>query len=182
MRRTAGSDAVSELVVVSEEVARRSPGRAVVALETTLVAHGFPPGEGVDVGLESEQRVRESGAVPATVGVIDGRVRVGLARADLGRSRPRPEVRPARHRRRRRAGRGRRDHRGGTLAAARSAGIRFLGTGGLGGVHRGFPDPPAAGLGLGLGFALVTGDGVGRPAAVRRDDVLPRARCCCWWR
>ena len=52
--------------------------RAVVALETTLVAHGFPPGEGVAVGLESEARVREAGAVPATIGVLDGRVRVGL--------------------------------------------------------------------------------------------------------
>ena len=45
---------------------------AVVALETTLVAHGFPPGEGVEVGLASERAVREGGAVPATIGVLDG--------------------------------------------------------------------------------------------------------------
>jgi pseudouridine-5'-phosphate glycosidase len=49
-------------------------GRAVVALETTLVAHGFPAGEGLDVALEAERRVRGAGAVPATVGVLDGRV------------------------------------------------------------------------------------------------------------
>ena len=44
----------------------------VVALETTLVAHGFPPGEGVEVGLASEAAVRQGGAVPATIGVLDG--------------------------------------------------------------------------------------------------------------
>ena len=60
-------------------------GGAVVALETTLVAHGFPPGEGVAVGLESEAQVRAAGAVPATVGVLDGEVVVGLTEEELGR-------------------------------------------------------------------------------------------------
>jgi pseudouridylate synthase len=118
-------------------------GGAVVALETTLVAHGFPPGEGVEVGLESERRVRQAGAVPATVGVLDGAVRVGLSAAELERFGP--DARKV----------GSRDLAaaavqravgattvGGTLAAAHSAGIRFLATGGIGGVHRGFPDPP----------------------------------------
>jgi pseudouridylate synthase len=113
-------------------------GRPVVALETTLVAHGFPPGEGVGVGLESERRVREAGAVPATVGVLDGAVRVGLTGEELERFGP--DARKA----------GPRDlaacvvqHTvgattvGGTLAACRAAGIRFMGTGGIGGVHRG---------------------------------------------
>ena len=58
---------------------------AVVALETTLVAHGFPPGEGVAVGLESERQVREAGAVPATIGVLDGEIVVGLTAAELER-------------------------------------------------------------------------------------------------
>ena len=67
----------------------RSPsGGPVVALETTLVAHGFPPGEGVAVGLESERRVREAGAVPATIGVLDGRLRIGLDEAELERFGP----------------------------------------------------------------------------------------------
>ena len=112
LRRPTRLAAVSELVVVSEEVrAALDEGRAVVALETTLVAHGFPAPEGVDVGLESERRVRAAGAVPATVGVLDGRVRIGLAADDLHAVHARrTEVRRARPRRRRRAGRGRRDH------------------------------------------------------------------------
>ncbi|MDQ3066074.1 MAG: pseudouridine-5'-phosphate glycosidase, partial [Actinomycetota bacterium] len=61
------------MIHVSNEVAQAlAERRPIVALETTLVAHGFPPGEGVEVGLESERRVREAGAVPATIGVLDG--------------------------------------------------------------------------------------------------------------
>ena len=132
------------LVAVSEEVAAAlADGRAVVALETTLVAHGFPASDGVEVGLESERRVRAAGAVPATVGVLDGRIRIGLDAPDLERFTP--EARKC----------GARDLAaaavqgavgattvGGSLAAPRAAGISFLGTGGIGGVHRGFPSPP----------------------------------------
>jgi pseudouridine-5'-phosphate glycosidase len=123
------------VIRVSEEV---RDAAAVVALETTIVAHGFPPGAGVEVGLESERRVRQAGAVPATIGVVDGELRVGLAPEELERFTP--AVRKV----------GPRDLAacvvsgetgattvGGTLAAARQAGIRFMGTGGIGGVHRG---------------------------------------------
>jgi len=125
-------------------------GGAVVALETTLVAHGFPPGEGVEVGLESERQVRAAGAIPATVGVLDGEVHVGLTEEELGRFGP--FARKA----------GPRDLAasavqgaigattvGGTLAVMRAAGIRVLATGGIGGVHRGFPDPPDVSADLG---------------------------------
>jgi len=132
------------VIRLSEEVREAlAAGGAVVALETTLVAHGFPPGEGVAVGLESERQVREAGAVPATVGVLEGEVRVGLTARELERFDA--DARKV----------GPRDLAaaavqrvvgattvGGTLAAARAAGIRFLSTGGIGGVHRGFPDPP----------------------------------------
>lgn len=132
------------MIHVADEVREAlTAGGAVVALETTLVAHGFPPGEGVEVGLESERQVRAAGAVPATVGVLDGAVRVGLTAEELARFGP--DARKA----------GPRDLAasavqeavgattvGGTLAAARAAGIRVLATGGIGGVHRGFPDPP----------------------------------------
>ena len=74
------------MIEISREVAdalgRRGP---VVALETTLVAHGFPPGEGVAVGREAEQRVREAGATPATIGILEGSVRIGLSEAELDR-------------------------------------------------------------------------------------------------
>jgi len=139
------------LLDVSEEVREAlARGGAVVALETTLVAHGFPAPDGVEVALESERRVRAAGAVPATVGVLDGKVRVGLGEDELARFGP--EARKC----------GPRDLAaaavqgavgattvGGTLAVAREAGIRFMGTGGLGGVHRGFPDPPDVSADLG---------------------------------
>ncbi|HZC75800.1 MAG TPA: pseudouridine-5'-phosphate glycosidase, partial [Gaiellaceae bacterium] len=132
------------MIRVADEVREAlAAGGAVVALETTLVAHGFPPGEGVEVGLESEGQVRAAGAVPATVGVLDGKVRVGLTADELARFGP--EARKA----------GPRDLAaaavqgavgattvGGTLAVARAVGIRVLATGGIGGVHRGFPHPP----------------------------------------
>jgi len=134
------------LALGSEVAEALAVGGAVVALETTLVAHGFPAGEGLGVGLSSEARVREAGAVPATVGVLDGEVRVGLAESDLARiAEAGPDARKA----------GPRDLAacavqgavgattvGGTLAAATAAGVRVAATGGLGGVHRGFPHPP----------------------------------------
>ena len=139
------------MIRVADEVRDAlEPGGAVVALETTLVAHGFPTPDGVEVGLASERAVREAGAVPATVGVLDGEVRVGLSEDELARFTP--EARKL----------GPRDVGvavaqrvvgattvGGTLAVARAAGIRFMGTGGLGGVHRGFPDPPDVSADLG---------------------------------
>ena len=126
------------MIAVADEVRDAlESGQPVVALETTLVAHGFPPGEGVAVGLESERRVREAGAVPATIGVLDGAVRVGLVADEL--SRFDADARKC----------GPRDLAaavvqravgattvGGTLAVCRAAGIRFIGTGGIGGVHR----------------------------------------------
>ena len=128
------------MIRIADEVRE---ARAVVLLETTLVAHGFPPGEGVEVGLESERQVRAAGAVPATVGVLDGEIVVGLTESELGRFGA--DARKV----------GPRDLAvavaqravgattvGGTLAVARATGIRWLATGGLGGVHRGFPHPP----------------------------------------
>ncbi len=135
---------MNELVVLSREVRDALlHRRPVVALETTLVAHGFPPGEGIEVGRECERRIRGAGAVPATVGVVDGAVRVGLTGEELERFGP--DARKT----------GPRDLAacavqgtlgattvGGTLAACRMAGIGFMATGGIGGVHRGFPDLP----------------------------------------
>jgi pseudouridylate synthase len=112
---------------------------AVVALETTLVAHGFPAGEGVEVGLESERRVREAGAVPATIGVLDGKIRVGLmedelARFDASARKVGPRDLAAAVVQRAVGA----TTAGGTLAVCRAAGITVMATGGLGGVHRGW--------------------------------------------
>jgi len=128
------------VIRVAAEVREAS---AVVALETTLVAHGFPPGEGVDVGLRSEAAVREGGAVPATVGVLDGEVVVGLTeeelhRFDAGARKLGPRDLAAAVAQRVVGA----TTVGGTLAVCRAAGIPFLATGGLGGVHRGWPTPP----------------------------------------
>jgi pseudouridylate synthase len=128
---------------VADEVASAlAARRPVVALETTLVSHGFSAGRGLAAAIEAEDRVRAAGAVPATVGIVDGALRVGLDRASLERFAE--------------AGTGARKVGardiaacvvqgalgsttvGGTLAACRLAGITFMGTGGIGGVHRGF--------------------------------------------
>jgi pseudouridylate synthase len=135
---------VSNLLRVHPEVrAALEARRPVVALETTLVAHGFPDGVGAEVAAEAERRVRVAWAVPATVGIIDGRICVGLEEGELERFASAPEARKV----------GPRDLAacamrkelgattvGATLAVCRAAGIGFMGTGGIGGVHRGFAD------------------------------------------
>ncbi len=157
--------AVEHLIRVADEVqAALSEERPVVALETTLVAHGFPAPSGVEVGLASEAAVRSAGAVPATIGVLDGKLVIGLTESELGRFEP--DARKL----------GPRDLAvcavqgavgattvGGTLAAAQAVGIRFMGTGGLGGVHRGFPTPPDVSADLGACAripALIVSSGV----------------------
>ncbi len=118
-----------DLIRVSDEVQTAlEEERAVVALETTLVAHGFPAPDGVETGLASEAAVRAAGAVPATIGVLDGQIRIGLDRAELERFTPAARKL------------GPRDLAvcavqgalgattvGGTLTAAAAIGIRFMG-------------------------------------------------------
>jgi pseudouridine-5'-phosphate glycosidase len=133
-----------DLLEISEEVrdalAAEEP---IVSLETTLVAHGFPAPEGIEVALAAEAAVRSAGAVPATVGIVDGRICIGLDAgrlerftADARKVGPRDVAACARQ------GATGATTVGGTLAIAAQAGIRFLGTGGMGGVHRGFAERP----------------------------------------
>jgi pseudouridylate synthase len=135
---------MADLIRIHPEVrAALESRRPVVALETTLVSHGFPQGEGAAVAAEAERRVRAAWAVPATVGVVDGVIQVGLTEEQLDRFGSSPEARKV----------GPRDlavcaalgelgatTAGGTLAVCRAVGIGFLGTGGLGGVHRGWTE------------------------------------------
>jgi pseudouridine-5'-phosphate glycosidase len=156
-----------DLVRIHPEVrAALEARRPVVALETTLVSHGFPRGEGTAVAAEAERRVRAAWAVPATVGVVDGLIQVGLTEEQLDRFGSSPDARKVGPRdlavcaARRELGA---TTAGGTLAVCRAVGIGFLGTGGLGGVHRGWAGRPdiSADLGeLARTEALVVASGV----------------------
>jgi pseudouridylate synthase len=146
------------VIRVAEEVREAA---AVVALETTIVAHGFPPGEGIAVGLESERRIREAGAVPATIGVLDGEIRVGLTadelerfKADAHKLGPRDLAACVE------SGETGATTVGGTLAVCRQVGIQFMGTGGIGGVHRGRLDISADLLQLSSSQVVVVSSGV----------------------
>jgi pseudouridine-5'-phosphate glycosidase len=127
--------------VVRAEVAEAlGRGAPVVALESTLISHGLPRPDNLEVARESERLVREEGAVPATVGVVGGTPKVGLDEAELELMATAPGVEKL----------STRDlpvaaakglHGATTVAStahlAALAGIRLFATGGLGGVHRG---------------------------------------------
>ncbi|WP_280151327.1 pseudouridine-5'-phosphate glycosidase [Piscinibacter sp. XHJ-5] len=116
-------------------------GRPVVALESTIISHGMPWPHNAETALAVEAEVRDHGAVPATVAIIDGRLKAGLAREEIERlgrgggqvvkaSRRDIPVLVAR------AGTGATTV-AATMAIAALAGIRVFATGGIGGVHRG---------------------------------------------
>jgi pseudouridine-5'-phosphate glycosidase len=129
---------------LSEEVARaRQQGKPVVALESTIIAHGLPRPRNLEVARELERMVREGGACPATIAVLDGAACIGLDEDELDRVANDPSVRKL----------GRRDLPvamalgssgattvSGTAWLAAHAGARVFATGGLGGVHRGFAE------------------------------------------
>lgn len=62
-----------------------SSGKPVVSLETAVVTHGLPYPTNLELGLELENIVRSIGSVPATIGMIDGRIKIGLEKAELER-------------------------------------------------------------------------------------------------
>lgn len=136
--------------IVAEVAEAQAAGRPVVALETSIVAHGLPPPQNLEAALASEEAVRRAGATPATVAVLDGQLRVGLERAELQRlAEAGPCVRKLSSRDLGAAVAAGADGAttvAGTLRAAALAGIRFLATGGIGGVHRGRPEDQSADL------------------------------------
>ncbi len=131
----------SSLVRVLPEVREAlKQGQAVVALESTIVAHGMPYPQNLETALAVEAIVREEGAVPATVAVVDGAIQVGCDRSILERLASEPGVAKV----------SRRDMPvvvaqgglgattvSGTLIGAGLSGIAVFVTGGIGGVHRG---------------------------------------------
>ncbi|MDX3529525.1 pseudouridine-5'-phosphate glycosidase [Streptomyces sp. ID05-39B] len=128
------------MLVVSEEVREAVDARRpVVALESTIIAHGLPRPRNLQVARELEAVVRQEGAVPATIAVLDGRPHVGLDKEQLERIANEDGIRKLGHR----------DlplavasgASGATTVSATSllaalAGVRVFATGGLGGVHR----------------------------------------------
>lgn len=130
--------------VVSPEVSdalRR--GLPVVALESTIIAHGLPRPRNLQVARELEDLVRAGGAVPATIAVLDGVAHVGLEETALERVATDPQMRKLGYRdlplAAATASSGATTVSGTAFLAAR-AGIRVFATGGLGGVHRGWID------------------------------------------
>ena len=114
-------------------------GRAVVALESTVISHGLPPPHNLEIARRLEAVIRERGAVPATIAILDGQLRVGLDDAEIEHLATASGIAKV----------SRRDlgavlARGGdgattvasTMIAAAMAGIRVFATGGIGGVHR----------------------------------------------
>ncbi|MFI0354843.1 pseudouridine-5'-phosphate glycosidase [Actinomadura sp. 9N407] len=128
-------------IVASEEVAEAlAAGRPVVALESTIIAHGLPRPRNLEVARELEDGLREAGVVPATVGVVGGRPLVGMSPADLERMATGDDVAKASVRDLPVAmatGADAATTVAATAYLARRAGVRVFATGGLGGVHRG---------------------------------------------
>jgi pseudouridine-5'-phosphate glycosidase len=130
-----------ELLLSSEVAAARAAGTPIVALESTIVAHGLPWPDNLPIAQELEAAVRTSGAVPATIAIIDGRPCVGLAEATLellardGAKLPKAgAVDISVHVARKSSAA---TTVSATSALAAKVGIRTFATGGIGGVHRG---------------------------------------------
>jgi pseudouridine-5'-phosphate glycosidase len=128
-------------VIDPEVKAALGAGAGLVALESTIITHGMPYPQNLEMAREVEAAVRDAGALPATVAIIDGKMRVGLAGADLealARAGAAAEKASRRDMAALLAGRG---TAGTTVATtmmiAAMAGVRVFATGGIGGVHRG---------------------------------------------
>jgi len=136
--------AMKELLDISPEVKEAlDKGQPVVALESTIITHGMSYPENIESAKTSEAMIRQEGAVPATVAIIKGRIKIGLEPDELEYMGKNSSIRKA----------SRRDlpmilARGidgattvaTTMIGAHLAGIHFFATGGIGGVHRGAQD------------------------------------------
>ncbi|MFF5358991.1 pseudouridine-5'-phosphate glycosidase [Streptomyces scabiei] len=128
------------MLVVSEEVREAVDARRpVVALESTIIAHGLPRPRNLQVARELEEVVRQEGAVPATIAVLDGRPHIGLGKDQLERVANEDGIRKLGHRDLPLAvasGASGATTVSATAQLAALAGVRVFATGGLGGVHR----------------------------------------------
>jgi len=142
---------IDNLIVSPEVRTALAENRPVVALESTLITHGLPYPANVETALAMERTIRDNGATPATVAILDGRIRVGLSQAEIEHL---AGLGPDRVRKCSRRDLplvvGLRGHGAttvaGTMIVARMAGIDVFATGGIGGVHRGHPHDISADL------------------------------------
>jgi pseudouridine-5'-phosphate glycosidase len=126
--------------IISHEINRAlSLSLPIVALETTVVTHGLPRPQNLSLARDMESNVREEGAVPATIGVLKGKVRIGMSEADLEELANDPKPRKISQRDFAIAAT-KKENGGttvaGTMLAAQQAGIKVFATGGIGGVHK----------------------------------------------
>ena len=128
-------------IKLSAEVANAlKAGKPVVALESTIISHGLPRPSNLEVALECERIVRDAGAVPATIALLDGKILVGLERAELEAIANRDDISKASIRDLAiivAQGKSAATTVAATAHIAALAGIHIFATGGLGGVHRG---------------------------------------------
>ena len=131
----------SSYITLSDEVQTAlNEQRPVVALESTVIAHGLPYPDNVTVARDMERTIREEGAIPATIGLHDGTIKIGLSQDEVERLGTAHNVQKVSRRdlavtlATRRLGA---TTVAGTMLCASMVGIRFFATGGIGGVHRG---------------------------------------------
>ena len=132
---------MEKAIKLSAEVeAALKAGKPVVALESTIISHGLPRPSNLEVALECERIVRDAGAVPATIALLDGKILVGLERAELDAIANRDDISKASIRDLAiivAQGKSAATTVAATAHIAALAGIQIFATGGLGGVHRG---------------------------------------------
>ena len=132
---------MEKAIKLSAEVAAAiKAGKPIVALESTIISHGLPRPSNLEVALECERIVRDAGAVPATIALLDGKVLVGLERAELEAIANREDISKASIRDLAiivAQGKSAATTVAATAHIASLAGIHIFATGGLGGVHRG---------------------------------------------
>ena len=132
---------MEKAIKLSAEVASAlKAGKPIVALESTIISHGLPRPSNLEVALECERIVRDAGAVPATIALLDGKILVGLERAELEAIANRDDISKASIRDLAiivAQGKSAATTVAATAHIAALAGIHIFATGGLGGVHRG---------------------------------------------
>ncbi len=132
---------MEKAIKLSAEVANAlKAGKPIVALESTIISHGLPRPSNLEVALECERIVRDAGAVPATIALLDGKILVGLERSELEAIANRDDISKASIRDLAiivAQGKSAATTVAATAHIAALAGIHVFATGGLGGVHRG---------------------------------------------